>query len=88
MRGFEIGLVKAREHDVTVIGLQLRIYVFRFVLIVFEVLHALAISNVERLEFDLHAIGSDILERTWDVNTVVEPDIGSVRPDPLTIDYQ
>ena len=71
-----------------IIGLQLRIYVFRFVLIVFEVLHALAIGNVERLEFDLHAIFSDILKRTRNVNTVVEPDIGSVRSDLFSINFQ
>ena len=71
-----------------IIRLQLRIYVFRFVLIVFEVLHALAIGNVERLEFDLHAIFSDILKRTRNVYTVVEPDIGSVRSDLFSINFQ
>ena len=47
MGSLEVRLVEAREDDVAVVGLQLRVDVFSTILFIFEVLHTLTVINVE-----------------------------------------
>ena len=47
MGGLEVGLVKAREADVAVVGLQLSVNVFSSVLCIFGVLETLAVVDIE-----------------------------------------
>ena len=56
LRGFEVGLVKAREPVATVGRLQIRIDILLPVLLVLEVLDSLAVGDVLRLEQDFDQV--------------------------------
>lgn len=62
MASLKIRLVEAREHDVAVVRLQLRIDVLRAVGVVFEVLHALAIAHIKTLVLDRNFVLSHDLK--------------------------
>ena len=83
--GLKVGLVEAREADMAVVGLQLSVNVFSSVLFIFEVLETLAIIDVEWFKLDHSFVYTNILTSYWDVNSVVNPEIGRVSWDDLSI---
>ena len=75
VRGFQIGLVEARENDVAVIGLQLSVDVLCAVSLILKVLESLAVLHIVRLEVDHDTVDSFVLILGRDVDAVVAPKV-------------
>lgn len=82
----KVWLVKAWEHVVTVVGLQLCVDILSVVDLVVEVLESLAVCHVVRLKLNHGFVLADDLVRCGDVDTVVLPQIFRLLPELLPVD--
>lgn len=75
---FQIGLVEAREDNMAEVWLKVSESVFRTVSVIFEVVEALTIVDIEAFKLDDSNVETNFLVVVRNVNAVVAPKVWSV----------